>query len=83
MIFDKNWQLFYFFILGKIGRVNVFYDILDRKNSFLDYKNIKLKSRKIGIFSKVLVHDFCQKLVIFPSFYFKQNRPGKCVLRYS
>ena len=46
MIFVKNWQFFHLFILGKIGQENVFYDILDKKNAFLDYKNIKLKKSK-------------------------------------
>ena len=53
MIFVKNWQFFYLFILGKIGQENVFYDILDRKNAFLDYKNIKLKKvKKLGFFKR-------------------------------
>ena len=53
MIFVKNWQFFYLFILGKIGQENVFYDILDRKNAFLDYKNIKLKKvEKLGFFKR-------------------------------
>ena len=59
------------------------YDILDRKNAFLDYKNMKLEKTKNWDFLKGLVHDFCQKMAIFSSFYFRQNRPGKCVLRYS
>ena len=42
-ILVKIWQFFHLFILGKIGQENVFYDILERKNAFLDYKNIKLK----------------------------------------
>ena len=45
-IFVKNWRFFHLFILGKIGQENVFYDILERKNAFLDYKNIKLKKGK-------------------------------------
>ena len=32
-----------FFFLDSIGQENVFYDILERKNAFLDYKNKKLK----------------------------------------
>ena len=35
------------------------------------------------ILSKGLVHGFGQKLVTFPDIYFKENRPEKCVLRYS
>ena len=50
-IFVKNWRFFHLFILGKIGQENVFYDILERKNAFLDYKNIKLKkSKKLRFF---------------------------------
>ena len=43
MIFEKNWQFFHLFILGKIGKEKVFYDILDKKKAFQDFKNIKLK----------------------------------------
>ena len=32
-----------FFFLGHTGQENVFYDILERKNAFLGYKNKKLK----------------------------------------
>ena len=31
------------FFLGNIGKENVFYDILERKNAFLGYKNKKFK----------------------------------------
>ena len=34
------------FFLGKIGWEDVFYDILERKNSFLGYKNKKFKMLK-------------------------------------
>ena len=52
MIFVKNSKFFHFFILFKIGKENVFYDILHRKNVFPDYKNIKLKKAKNWDFSK-------------------------------
>ena len=35
-----------FFFLGIIGQENVFYDILERKNAFLGYKNSKFKKWK-------------------------------------
>ena len=35
-----------FFVLDKIGQENVFYNILERKNAFLDYKSKKLKKLK-------------------------------------
>ena len=72
-----------FLFLGIIGQENVFYDILERKNAFLNYKNSILKSGKIAISAKGLTHGFGPKLAIFPSFFFWQFRPAKCVLRYS
>ena len=59
------------------------YDILDDRNAFLDYKNKRLKKSKNWDFSKGFVRGFNQKLVIFPDFYFRENRKEKCVLRYS
>ena len=56
---------------------------LIEKTAFQTIKTSSYKSRKIGIFPKGLVHDFCHKLAIFSFVYFRENRPGKCVLRYS
>ena len=69
-----------FFFLGKISQENVFYDILEQKNAFVDYKKKSLKSRKIDIFSKGLTHGFGPKMAIFPTFFFRQYRQGKCLL---
>ena len=41
------------------------------------------KSGKIDIFPKGLTHGFGPKMAIFPTFFFRQYRPGKCLLRYS
>ena len=38
------------FLLGKIGQENVFYDILERKNDFLGYKDKKFKKYKLTFF---------------------------------
>ena len=48
MVLLKNWLFSYGFFLGtrNIGQENVFYDILERKNAFLGYKNNKLKKSK-------------------------------------
>ena len=35
-----------FFFLGNIGRVNVFDDIPERKNTFLSHKNKEIKRSK-------------------------------------
>ena len=80
---SKNGHFFNFFFIGIIGQENVFYDILERKNALLCYKKKKLKIRKIDIFPKRLTHGFGPKMVVFLTFFFRQYRPGKCLLRYS
>ena len=40
---SKNGHFSTFFFLGNIGKENVFYDILERKNAFVGYKNSKFK----------------------------------------
>ena len=46
MVLVQKWPFFQLFFLGNIGQENVFYDILDRKNAFLGYKNRKYKGSK-------------------------------------
>ena len=71
------------FFLGNIGQENVFYNLLERKNAFLAYKNNTFKKSKNWIFPKGLTHGFGQKMAIFPCLFFRQYRPGKCVLQSS
>ena len=53
MPFVNNSKFLHVSILRKIEKENVFYYILDRKNAFLDYKNIKLKKwKKYRFFQK-------------------------------
>ena len=69
---SKNGDFSYFLFSGNIGQENVFYDILQRKNAFLGYKNKKnSKSQKIDIFPKTLTHGFGPKMAIFPTFLFQ------------
>ena len=82
MVLVQNWPSFHLFIDHNIGQENVFYDILKGKKAFLGYKTRRSKSRKFKIFAKWLGHCFGPKLAIFPSFYFRQYRQEKCVLRY-
>ena len=70
------------FFLGNIGQENLFYDILEPKNAFLGYKIKKFKKSKNWHFSKGVTHGFGPKLAILATFFFKQYRPGKCLLRY-
>ena len=46
MVLVQKWPFFPLFFLGDIGLKNVFYDILQRKNAFLNYKNKKFKKSK-------------------------------------
>ena len=50
--FGKKWPFFQLFFKGNIGQQNLFYDILERKNAFLGYKNKKFKKSKNWRFSK-------------------------------
>ena len=83
MVLVQKWPFFKLFFLGNIGLVNVFYNILQRKNAFLGFKKKKLKSQKNDIFPKGLTHGFGPKMAILPTLFFRQYRPGKCLLRYS
>ena len=81
---SKNGPFSNFFGGGNIGQENVFYDILEWKNAFQDYKNKKFKKSKNWHFSKgvnpwsVLV----KKWPFFQLLFFIQYRPEKCLLRY-
>ena len=46
MVLVKSGHLSNFFLLGNIGQEYVFYDILERENAFLAYKNKKSKKSK-------------------------------------
>ena len=67
---SKNGHFSKFYFLGNITQKNVFYDILERKDVFLGYKNKKLEIRKIDIFPERLTHGFGTKMAIFPTFIF-------------
>ena len=76
-----------------IFRTFLFYAIQARKMSFTLFQNKKTpfqpikttssQGRKINIFAKGLAHGFGTKMAIFPSFFFKQYRRGKCLVGYS
>ena len=46
MVLVQNWPFFQLFFLGNFGQENAFYDILERNNAFLGYKNQKFKKSK-------------------------------------
>ena len=61
------------FFLGNIGQENVFYDILERKNTLLAYKNKKFKKWKNWHFSKRVNPWFWSKNSHFSNFFFLGN----------
>ena len=53
MFLVQKWPFFHLFFLSNIGQENVCYDILERKNAFLGFKNKKIqKFEKTEIFPK-------------------------------
>ena len=70
---SKNGHFSNFFFLGNIGQENVFYDILERKNAFLGYKNKKFKKSKNWHFSNGVNAWFWSKKDSFSNFYFLGN----------
>ena len=81
--FAQKLAIFPCFSFSNIGHDIVFYDILKGKNAFLDYKNNKFKKSKNWDFSKGVNPWVWSKIGHFSIFFFRQYRPGKCVLRYS
>ena len=67
---SKNGHFFLTFFLGNIGQESVFYDILERKNFFLGYKNKKFKKWKNCDFSKGVNPCFGSKNGHFSNFFF-------------
>ena len=73
MILVKKWPFFHVFFIRNIAQENVFYDILERKNAFLPYKNMKFKYSKNWDFSKGVNPWFWSKNGHFSIFFFLGN----------
>ena len=73
LFWSKNGHFLNFFVLGNIGEENVFYDILERKNLFLGYKNKKFKESKNWHFSKGVNPLFWSKNGHFLNFFVLDN----------
>ena len=72
MLLVPKWPVFQLFFLRNIGKENVFYDILERKIDFLDYKNKRFKMSKNCHFSKGVNPWFwSQKWPFFNPFFFR------------
>ena len=73
MVLVQKWPFFQLFLLGNIEQEIVFYDILQRKNAFLGYKNKKFKKSKNWYFSKGVNPWFWSKNGHFFNFSFLGN----------
>ena len=73
MVLVQKWRFLQLFFLGNLEQENVFYDILERKNSFLRYKKKKFKKSKNWHFWQGLTHGFGPKISIFPTSNFLSN----------
>ena len=80
---SKNGQFSNFFLLGNRCQENVFYDIQERKKAFLGYKNKNFKKSTNWNFPKRSNPWLWPKNGPFSNFFFRQYRPGKCLLWYS
>ena len=75
--FGPKMAIFPTFFLHNKDQENVFYDIQDRKNAFLGYKNKKCKKSMIDIFPNELTHGFGLKMTMFPTFFFFQGKQAR------
>ena len=73
MVVVQKWPFFQLSFLANLGQENVFYDILERKDSFLRYKNKKFKNSKNWHFSQGVNPWFWSKNGHFSNFFFFRN----------
>ena len=72
----------FYFSRYRPGKCVLWYSRIKIKNNSLGYKIKKVKSRRIDIFLKGLVHGFGGNFATFATYFFRQYRPGKYVSRY-
>ena len=70
MVLVQKWPFFKLFVLLNLGQENIFCDILEQENAFLDYKNRKFKNWN---FCKGVNPWFWSKNGHFSNFFFLGN----------
>ena len=76
MVLVQKWPFFQLLFLSNFDQENVFYDILERQNAFLRYKNKKSKKPNKWHFS---IFWFWSKNGHFSNFFFLRNLGQKNV----
>ena len=79
MVLVQNWPFFRLFFFGGMGQENVSYDILERRNVFLVYKNKMFKKSKNWPFFKGIKPWFWSKNGDFWILVFLQRRSRESV----
>ena len=83
LVLVQKWPFSHLFFKAIQARKMSFTIFQKKKKPFQAIKTRSSKSRKIDIFPKWLTHGFGFKKAPFPTFFSRQYRPGKCLLRYS
>ena len=82
MLLVQKWPFFQLFFKAIQARKKSFRYFRTNKTHFYTIKTRSSKSRNISLFPKGVTHGFNPIMAIFPTFFFSQYRPGKCLLRY-
>ena len=79
----QKWPSFENFFLRQYrqGKCLLRYSGTKKHLSRLEKQKVS-KSRKINVFPNWITHGFGPKMAIFPNFFFRHYRPGKCLLWY-
>ena len=83
MVLVQKWPFFQLFLWAIQARKMSFTIFQNEKTPFQAIKTRSLKIQIIDIFLKGLTHGFGLKMAAFPTFFFRQYRPVKCLLRCS
>ena len=70
MVLVQKWPFLHLIFLSNLDQENFFYDILERKNAFLRYKNKKSKEPKNWYFSKGVNGPCTVRPTLFLNFLF-------------
>ena len=81
MVLVQKWPFFqhFFFRQYRPGECFLRYS-RTKEERFWAIKTISSKSPKIDTYPKGLTHGFGSKIPIFPTFFFSEYRPEKCLL---